>query len=79
MSDEELSAAFAELRILCTNIVGFHALAEGAIGHVEGNSNDLNQAQRVMYEAQVYAGGLELACRVFDIADALASEAGDGR
>ncbi|MFF9554109.1 MULTISPECIES: hypothetical protein [Methylobacterium] len=65
MSDEELFEAFYELRPLCTNIIGFHDLSE--VGPVE----ELTDARRVIYDAQIYAGAIELARRVTRIIDAL--------
>ncbi len=64
MTDDELAAAFGELRTLCANIIGFHIEADRP-------SNELTEAQRVMYEAHVYAGGVALAWRVNRIADEL--------
>jgi hypothetical protein len=65
MSDEEFFEAFYELRPLCTNILGFHDLSEAE------PAEELTDARRVMYEAQVYAGAIELARRVNRIVDAL--------
>lgn len=67
MTDKELVAAFSELRIHCVNIIGFHIEAER-----EGS--EVMEADQVMFQAQVYAGGVELAYRVLAIAHAL-----DGR
>lgn len=64
MSDEELAQAFKALRPIVTNIVGFHALSE--------NENIRPSPVAMLnYQAQVYAGGVELARRVLAIADAL--------
>lgn len=68
MSNEELFEAFYGLRPLCANILGFHDLSE--VGPVE----ELTVARRVMYEAQVYAGAIELARRVTWIIDALEAD-----
>lgn len=64
MSDDELTAAFAELRTLCTSIMGFHDLAEG-------EAPAISEVRRVMYGAQVYANGVALAHRVLQLADEL--------
>ena len=64
MTDKELAAAFAALRAHCLNIIGFHGLAED-----EGP--EICEAQRVMYAAYVYADGVALAHRVFQLADEL--------
>ena len=65
MSDEELFEAFYNLRSLCTNILGLHDLSEA--GPVE----ELTDARRVMYDAQIYAGAIELARRVTRIIEGL--------
>lgn len=70
MTDSELAAAFAELRTLCTTIIGFHIEAER-------ESSDLGPAARVMAEAQVYAGGVALAHRVLRIGEELERRAED--
>lgn len=64
MTDDELAAAFAELRTLCTSIIGFHIEAER-------ETPTLTEAQRITYGAHVYAGGVALAHRVFQLADEL--------
>lgn len=64
MTDAELTEAFGELRTLCTNIIGFHIEAER-------ESSDAGEAERMMFQAQAYAGGVALAHRVFRIAEAL--------
>ena len=58
MSNEEFFETFYELRPLCTNILGFHGLSEAV------PAEELTGARRLMYEAQVYAGAVELARRV---------------
>jgi hypothetical protein len=65
MSDKEFFEAFYELRPLCTNIIGLHALSEA------GQAEELTEARRVMYEAQIYSGAVELARRVTRIIEGL--------
>ena len=66
MTDDELAQAFAALRPLVTNIIGFHELAED-------EDHPPLPADRIRYEAHVYGGGLALAMAVLRIADALDS------
>lgn len=46
-----------EIREIVANIIGFHDL-------IEREDVSLSAVQRVQYEAQVYAGGLELARQI---------------
>lgn len=62
MTDRELAEAFGNLRMLCMNIIGFQSVSDYA-----GEHHRISEAERVMAEAQVYAGGVELARRVMQI------------
>lgn len=51
---DDIAAEIAQMRRIATNIIGFHALTED-------ETRALRPEKRVEYEAQVYAGGVELA------------------
>ncbi len=51
---DEIAAAIEDMRRIAMNVTGFHALAED-------ETLSLPPAKRMEYEAQVYAGGVQLA------------------
>lgn len=57
MTPDQEAEAWSELRVLATNVLGFHAL-------VENEDISLSQVKRVEYEAQVYASGVDLALKL---------------
>lgn len=68
MTDAELFETFADLRILATNILGFHCLA--------GDEN-ASEIGRIMAQAQVYSGTVDLAKAVCRVAEALQQQTED--
>jgi hypothetical protein len=51
---DDITAEIEQMRRIAMNITGFHAL-------IEDETINLSPVKRLEYEAQVYAGGVELA------------------
>ena len=51
---DDIIAEIDHMNLIAMNITGFHAL-------IEDETANLSPVQRLEYEAQVYAGGVELA------------------
>lgn len=69
MTDAELFQSFADLRILATNILGFHHLA---------TDEKASEIGRIMAQAQIYSGAVDLANLVCRVAAALQGRQDDG-
>lgn len=59
MRDDDYMA-IRELRTLATSVIGFHELADNP-------ELTLSTVARVRYEAEVYAGGVALARKLFEV------------